>query len=194
MRLKLILKHPYKNEEGVEISEEIYKFPLPHICVGNIMVPGKQYTEPYGKIEIQCEQSGASSEIEYMARGWTSNWYTNRIEAKVAEISDPKKEHFKLEGYYLGEIKATDVATNESFTIFKAPEYLNDRFTYFGMSHFALRLNMITDELKKKLPPTDTRLRMDIRNWEEAKVNEANQEQTRLENNIAKRFKQAALR
>ena len=41
--------------------------------------------------------------------------------------------------------------------------------------------------LKDKLPPTDSRLRMDVRLWEEGKQEESSAEKTRLEQNQRKR-------
>jgi hypothetical protein len=36
----------------------------------------------------------------------------------------------------------------------------------FNMSTFGIQLNMSSEELMKKLPPTDTRRREDVRAWE----------------------------
>jgi oxysterol-binding protein-related protein 3/6/7 len=45
----------------------------------------------------------------------------------------------------------------------------------YNMNAFSLQLNLLTDELKDKLPPTDSRMRPDVRAWEEGKVDEASE-------------------
>jgi hypothetical protein len=44
-------------------------------------------------------------------------------------------------------------------------------------------MNDVSDSLKKKLPPTDSRLRPDVRSWEHADLEQASKEKARLENN-----------
>ena len=53
----------------------------------------------------------------------------------------------------------------------------------YGMNSFALQLNILTDKLKEKLPPTDSRLRKDVRAWESGNQQESTDEKARLENN-----------
>lgn len=55
------------------------------------------------------------------------------------------------------------------------------------MNSFAMNLNNLTDELKAKLPPTDCRLRPDLRLLEEKSVDDAEAEKDRLEANQRKR-------
>lgn len=52
----------------------------------------------------------------------------------------------------------------------------------YHMNKFALQLNIITDKLKEKLPPTDSRLRTDLRCWENGELQKASSEKERLEN------------
>lgn len=49
----------------------------------------------------------------------------------------------------------------------------------------------MSDKLKEKLPPTDTRLRPDMRAWEHAELELASKEKERLEENQRARRKQA---
>ena len=59
----------------------------------------------------------------------------------------------------------------------------------YGMNSYALQLNLINDVLKEKLPPTDSRLRTDLRLWEEGKQEESTNEKNRLEINQRERKK-----
>lgn len=45
-----------------------------------------------------------------MPRAWTSNYYTNRIEAKIFDQNG--NEIYKIDGYYNGEIYAHNLKTN----------------------------------------------------------------------------------
>ena len=51
------------------------------------------------------------------------------------------------------------------------------------MNYWSLQLNLLSDELKNKLPPTDSRLRPDVRFWEHADLENSSIEKERLENN-----------
>ena len=51
----------------------------------------------------------------------------------------------------------------------------------YGFTEFTCNVNYINDEMRKSLPPTDTRLRPDQRLMEEAKYDEAAEEKHRLE-------------
>lgn len=51
----------------------------------------------------------------------------------------------------------------------------------YNMNSYSLQLNLLTDKLKAKLPPTDCRLRTDMRTWEEGKLEEATEIKNKLE-------------
>ncbi|CAF2087651.1 unnamed protein product, partial [Rotaria magnacalcarata] len=52
---------------------------------------------------------------------------------------------------------------------------------YYGFTRFAIELNELDDDLRKQLPPTDTRFRPDQRLLEAGKVEEAEKEKARIE-------------
>jgi len=58
------------------------------------------------------------------------------------------------------------------------------------MNYFTLQLNLISDKLRKKLPPTDSRLRPDVRYLEAGESDQASKEMIRLEENQKLRAKQ----
>lgn len=63
--------------------------------------------------------------------------------------------------------------SGQSEVIWEANELPENHHLMYNMNAFSLQLNLLTDELKEKLPPTDSRFRPDVRAWEEAKVDEA---------------------
>lgn len=63
--------------------------------------------------------------------------------------------------------------SGESFTIYETPQFpqtTHDPKKMYGMNLYALQMNNLTDSLKVKLPPTDSRLRPDMRLWENASM------------------------
>lgn len=60
-----------------------------------------------------------------------------------------------------------DLNSGEVTEIWRCPEYLpKNSKLMFNMSKFGIQLNMSSEELEAKLPPTDTRLRLDVKHWE----------------------------
>lgn len=59
----------------------------------------------------------------------------------------------------------------------------------YGYSSFSLQLNLLSDKLREKLPPTDCRLRQDMRAWEEGNQQEATDMKAKLEENQRDRKK-----
>jgi hypothetical protein len=53
--------------------------------------------------------------------------------------------------------------------------------TYYNFTQFALLLNELTDDLKAKIAPTDSRLRPDMKRMEEGDIEGAGEEKNRLE-------------
>ena len=86
----------------------------------------------------------------------------------------------------------TNAETGDKEVVFKAPNLrkpTKDPKKIYGLNMVALQCNNLNDRLKSKLPPTDTRLRPDLRAWEHAELDEASKEKERLEENQRKRRK-----
>lgn len=69
---------------------------------------------------------------------------------------------YTIEGKYTEKLVATDLVTKEQWVIFIAPEKPDDHERMYNMNMLSLQLNVLSDELKKAIPPTDCRLRPDI--------------------------------
>ena len=85
-----------------------------------------------------------------------------------------------------------DLQTIQKWTTFEAPPnfYPDDSKAQYGMNIFSLQLNLLSNELISKLPPTDSRFRPDLRAWENGDVQLASSEKSRLEQNQRERRKQ----
>jgi hypothetical protein len=169
-------------------SKEHYKFVQPMMVVGNLFLPNSRYMEGNGPIVIENKTLGISCEMNFFERGWTSNFYTNRIEAIIKDGQGIEK--YSLQGYYTTEIFSTNFETEEEKLVFKAPEYPENNDQFYHMNAFALQLNQISESLKQKLPPSDCRFRQDMRLWENFDDN-SEAEKERLEANQDTRRKAA---
>ena len=88
-----------------------------------------------------------------------------------------------IAGRYTKELTGFDLRTGETTVLFKAPEKPKNHEKMFGMDFNGLQLNFLPQTLKKKLPPTDSRLRGDLRAWDRADLEQAISEKNRLEDN-----------
>jgi oxysterol-binding protein-related protein 3/6/7 len=156
---------------------------MTEMIVGNVMMPNKRYMEPQGEMNIECPVTGCRAELKFCDRAWTSNWYTNRVDATIFDANGAEK--YKLEGWYTKDIIAKNLETDEEELMFKCPVIPPDvaENSEYGMGSFAMNLNMLTDEMRAKIPPTDCRLRPDMRLLEEKDVDQAELEKDRLEAN-----------
>mmetsp|Transcript_25632 Transcript_25632/g.39440 ORF Transcript_25632/g.39440 Transcript_25632/m.39440 type:complete len:177 (+) Transcript_25632:1941-2471(+) len=130
--------------------------------------------------------TGEKCELEFKARGWTSK-NKEALEGKIKDKSGKVK--YTLTGKYTEKILLTDTESGEVSEIWTAPPKPEKNNLMYGMNSFALQINLLTDALKEKLPPTDSRLRMDTRLWESGKQDESSNEKTRIEVNQRNRKK-----
>ena len=75
---------------------------------------------------------------------------------------------YEVKGKYTKTVNVTDLKTGETWEVFKSPEFLPDYEKMFNFNINSLQLNMLSDTLAKKLPPSDSRFRPDMINWEKA--------------------------
>ena len=135
--------------------------------------------EGMGESTVINKTLGITCEMDFIVRGYISNYYTNRVESVIKDQDGVEK--YRLDGYYTSELIATNLETEESWVMFKAPEFPEGNKDWFYMNEFSLQLNQLSDELKVKLPPSDSRLRPDMRSLEEHDIDTAQFHQDRLE-------------
>lgn len=100
------------------------------------------------------------------------------------------KPRFKIQGRYTDVVEAVDLQTKETWEVFKAPTMPPKSNLMFNFNSYALQLNCLSKKLKGILPPTDSRLREDVRQWELADSRLATSEKSRLEVNQRNRRRQ----
>lgn len=162
----------------------MYTYTRPKIVVGNLVI-GERYIEPQGSATLQSMKTGITCKIEFKSRGWTSS-NLNGFSATIKDKAD--KLQMKLEGKYTQQVLARDMrpqSNQAEQVLFEAPKdfYPANAKKYFNMNYFALQLNQLSEDMEKRLPPTDSRLRPDLRAWENGDFDMATREKARLEDN-----------
>ena len=151
-----------------DVKKERYEIGNPKIYVGNLIM-GERYIEPQGKTLIENKWTGDSCVLEYKTRGGWLTTQTENIHAIEAIIKNSQGvEKYKLTGKYTGRIEATNLHTGQSWVVFEAPALPENGALMHNMNFFSLQLNLLSAELKAKIPPTDSRFREDVRAWEHA--------------------------
>jgi hypothetical protein len=165
------------------VKKESYEISVPKIYVGNLIM-GDRYIEPQGKTVIENKWTGDKCTCDYKIRGGLLYTNSDNIHAIEGIITDQNGEQrYKLVGKYTDKIEAINLKTKERWTVFEAPELPPQSSEMHNMNYFALQLNLLSDNLRSKLPPTDSRLREDVRAWEFGELEASQNEKTRLEQN-----------
>lgn len=166
---------------------EKYTWTLPKLYINNLII-GKMYTELRGKTTIKNWDTGDFAETEWKERGWSSK-VINQAEATV--YSKDRVPKYKVFGCYTQNVYMRNLSdpSGEDELVWEMRPKPENSDKMYNFSHFALQLNYLTEELKERLPPTDSRLRPDQRALENGDMDLAIKEKHRLEENQRTRRK-----
>ena len=140
---------------------------------------GEKYIEHVGDMEVQNKESGERANVSFKeGSSWGGASSRNRIEGQLYDSND--KMIMELQGKW-DESVSRKTGNKSSETIWQIHDFPRDAPKYYGFSEWAVQLNEITEDIKDKLPPTDTRLRPDQRALEEGRVEKAEEGKQRLE-------------
>lgn len=147
------------------------------MVIGNLII-GETYIEPQGTIEIINHHTGERCELEFKQRGWT----TSNKESVLGVIKDENnKAKYHITGKYTKSLNLVNLQTKESKELWQAPSLPESSVRTYGMNNLALQLNQTSEDLLKKLPPTDSRMRPDVRQWEHGDKEEASTQKNDIE-------------
>lgn len=164
---------------GSEKKSERYIISQPKMMVGNVII-GEIYLEPFGSSTVVNHDTGESAEFEFRARKWNSKNH----HFTTCTIKDSNGvEKYRIEGNYYESMHLINLETQEKLEMWQNPPKPENSNLMYHFNKFTLQLNYAPDELKSKLPPTDCRLRPDVRRWEEGLLKEASNEKNRMEVN-----------
>lgn len=190
--------------------EELYTWKKVTSSVIGI-ITGNPTVDNYGTMEVKNWTTGEVSTVDFKPRGWTASsayqisgrvndargqtrysiggHWNSKIYARLtpgyeADVSAPKGG----KGHHRGSISQPD----QVFLVWEA----NARPTGipFNLTPFVVTLNDIPDNLRKWLPPTDTRLRPDQRAMEDGQYDFAATEKNRVEEKQRKSRREREMR
>jgi oxysterol-binding protein-related protein 3/6/7 len=140
------------------------------------IVMGTKYLEHSGQLVIDNATTGARCILDFKQGGYfaTPNLVTGTILSPLGEVVT------HLEGKWDDQISLT-VDSSHFRVLWRVAPFPNNAPDYYGFTSFGITLNEITSGLERKLPPTDSRNRPDVRALEDGNIDLAEAEKQRLE-------------
>ncbi|KAF2397469.1 hypothetical protein EJ06DRAFT_539412 [Trichodelitschia bisporula] len=154
---------------------EAYSWTLATSFLRNV-IAGEKYVEPVSTMTIRCHADGGTAVASFKAGGM----FAGRSEEVGVQCFDERGELRPqgLAGKWTSELRETG---GEQRVIWKAGQLVDGAAQRYGFTVFAAGLNEVTDVEEGHLPPTDSRLRPDLRSVEEGHMARAEEEKARLE-------------
>lgn len=150
----------------------------------NLMM-GTKYLEHVGKTAIHNLTTGARCVLEFKEAGYFGP--SNLVVGTIFTSDGKVLTH--LEGKW-DERMSQKLDEQHLRVLWRISPYPRSTSEYYGFTSFGITLNEITPDLQGKLPPTDSRLRPDVRALEEGNVDLAEDEKVRVEELQRERRKQ----
>lgn len=153
---------------------ETYTWSAPITILKNL-IAGERYVEPSGEVEVKCIENHLKTTFGFKAAG---GFFKGRTEDVKGEMIDNK-------GNYIGSLdgKWTDslVLMPENEKIWSVGELVEKPDTKYGFTKFASNLNEISSLEDGMIPISDSRLRPDVRYYENGNVDKAEELKLKLE-------------
>lgn len=192
-----------QSKDGKTVDEELYSWKKVNTSVVGIMI-GNPTVDNFGKMEVTNHTTGDKIIVDMKQRGWRA---ASAYQLSGHVVDKVGKTHWAMGGHWNSKIFAKKVIGNpeedkkrrnslvdsESVANTKTsndPENGNKFLVWqaaprpkvpFNLTSFAITLNGIDNNLKRYLPPTDTRLRPDQRAMEDGEYDLASDEKLRVE-------------
>lgn len=147
----------------------------PSSFMRNLMM-GTKYLEHAGKMVIENKTTGSKCVIDFKERGYWG--IPNQVAGSV--ISPDGTIIASLEGKW-DEAIALKLDDSHLKVLWRLAPFPRNAPDYYGFTSFGITLNEITPDIAGKLPPTDSRLRTDVRALEEGNLDLAEEEKVRTE-------------
>ena len=160
---------------------DVNAFNKPRLITRNLII-GTIDIDVEGKFEVTNEQ-GDSCEVDMIP---STSGQKGNLHGKIKDINGDIK--FLLEGNWLDNIYIINNETKEKTIIWRIIPSKDKEDFYF--QPYTFDLNNLTEEMKKALPPTDSRFRPDQRLMEYQDIDKAGDEKHRLEEEQRARAKQ----
>lgn len=167
----------------IKPSGEVYTWNQP-TCVLKNIIAGEKYTEPTTSVTVKSS-TGQKAVVEFGKGGM----FSGRSESLTIKAYDSSKStlDYSITGKWTESMTLKTKSTEK--LIWEAGKLLPNLEKKFGFSEFAASLNLITPIEEGKLPPTDSRLRPDMKVYAKGDIPEAESLKKELEENQRQRRK-----
>ncbi|KAG6868331.1 hypothetical protein C0993_004940 [Termitomyces sp. T159_Od127] len=147
----------------------------PSSFVRNIMV-GTKYLEHTGQMTIENTHDQTRCVLDFKPNGYwgPSNVVTGVVYGPQGDIV------MHLEGKWDDQMTQTLDSSNFR-VLWRSTPFPKNAQEFYGFTSFGITLNELTDDLFGKIPPTDSRLRPDVRALEEGDTDEAEAQKSTVE-------------
>ncbi|TEB39166.1 hypothetical protein FA13DRAFT_450518 [Coprinellus micaceus] len=159
----------------VKIGTDLYVWTKPSSFMRNLMV-GTKYIDHCGKMAIENVTTGMRCVLDFKQNGY---WGPSNVVSGTVHGSDGGIVG-QLEGKWDDQM-AQILDNDHLHVLWRCSPFPKNTHEYYGFTSFGITLNEITTDIAQKLPPTDSRLRTDIRALEHGDLDTAETEKTRIE-------------
>lgn len=164
------------NNEGTihlkfKLSGQSFEWVQPTTMLKNL-IAGERYVEPINELEIQSSDGGKAA-VTFKNTGM----FGGRSEDLTIDIVSPKKDKSQITGKWTEYLKENETQR----TIWKVGQLVPNCKKKYGFTVFTSNLNEITQLERDHLPPTDSRLRPDLKAYEDNKIDQAENLKLKLE-------------
>ncbi|KAK7463810.1 Oxysterol-binding protein 3 [Stygiomarasmius scandens] len=159
----------------LKIGNDHYQWKKPSSFMRNLMV-GTKYLEHVGKMIIENVTDNSRCVLEFKQNGYwgASNVVSGTVyDSAGATIS-------QLEGKWDEQFSQT-VDSSHLVVLWRVNPWPKQTQEYYGFTSFGITLNEMSPDVVNKMPPTDSRLRPDVRALEEGDLDTAESEKSRVE-------------
>ncbi|KAH9937519.1 Oxysterol-binding protein-domain-containing protein [Fomitopsis serialis] len=159
----------------LKLGDEHYEWKRPSSFMRNLMM-GTKYLEHCGKLTIENTTSGGKCVLDFKEGGYWGP--SNQVSGTVVSSNGKTQAH--LEGKW-DEQMARKLDSSHLRVLWRITPFPKNAPDLYGFTAFGITLNEITSDLEGRLPPTDSRLRTDVRALEEGDIDRAEEEKKRIE-------------
>lgn len=159
----------------IKATGETFSWNQPTSLLKNI-IAGEKYTEPSSPITVKSS-SGQRAVVEFAKGGM----FSGRSEDLTIKAFDSSKKELSCSVNGKWTESLTLKSNNLEKVIWTCGELLPNATKKFGFTKFAGTLNKISEMERGNLPPTDSRLRPDMKVYEQGKIEEAEALKNKLE-------------
>ncbi|THU91620.1 oxysterol binding protein [Dendrothele bispora CBS 962.96] len=159
----------------LKMGDDHYQWKKPSSFMRNLMV-GTKYLEHVGKMVIENTTDDSRCVLEFKQNGYWGA--ANVVSGTVYDSSGTVKS--QLEGKWDEQFTQT-VDSSHLVVLWRVNPWPKQTHEYYGFTSFGITLNEMSSDVVGKLPPTDSRLRPDVRALEEGDLDTAESEKNRVE-------------